>query len=230
LRQLPTFVSVAVLVWAVAVTLRVPVHELSWTVPAYVSAQCLFGLIGLWGLQRESLTSPTYTAFFLVGFFAVLLAAMVCAGRFVAAFPIGLAVFVLVGCVAFACACGAVTYWRLLFLYRGAIPYSSIGIVWQGAILIGCGAISLLSYLAEDRPALRVSALALGLFWFALGAFFLLYSIGIVRVFSSYFRLNQFVPTFLAIIAFAWLAFSLSGLQAETARESVPQNMEVISQ
>lgn len=230
MRSVPTFLSVAVLVWAVAVTLRVPGHDLSWVVPAYVMAQCFFALIGLWGLQREALTSSTYATFFLVGFFAVLLAAVVCAGRFAAVFPPWLALLVLVGCVAFACVAGAVTYWRLILLYRGAVPYSSLGIVWQGAILIACGSISLLSFLAEDRPALRISALSLGLFWFALGAFFLLFSVGIVRLFSRYSRLNQFVPTFLAIIAFAWLAFSLSGLQRETARETVLQNVEVTTQ
>jgi hypothetical protein len=221
-RNVPTFVSVAVLVWAVAATLRVPGRELTWAVPAYVIAQCIFALIGLWGLQRTDEQHASYAIFFNVGFFIVLLAAFIATGRFLAVFPPVLAVFVMVGCICFSAVTAGIAYYELLRMYNDHIPATLISTIWQAAILLVCGSASILSVFAESRPALQISASALGTFWFLLGAFFFAYCVGIVRLHSSFLRLNHYVPMMLAIVAFGYLALELGKLQSEVAREAVP--------
>lgn len=225
MKHLPTAVSVLVLIWAVAALLRVPGRDLTWAVPGYVMTQCLFALIAWWGLQRAAVNSHGYALFFSVGFFVVLLMAMVAAGRFLAVFPPGLAIFVILGTVASATATASVAYWRLLSIYSHGVPHSLLTTVLHGAILSTCGSATLLTLFAEQRPALRIAAFSLGSFWFLLGSFFFVYSVGIVRMYTAWTRLNHYVPMMLVIAAFSWMAFQLSGLQREGAREAVTQQV-----
>ena len=228
MRHLATFVSVVALVWAVSATLRVP--GLTWTVPLNVMAQCFFALLALWGLQKTAIQSPSYWLFFNLGFLLVLLTALICSGRFLAALPLEIAIVVMVSCIAFSLAVARVAVWRMEALNHGRIPAKEFPLIWQGAILLLCGSVTLISLLAETRPALQISATALGCFWFLLGCFFFAYAVGNIHLHTQFQMLNRYLPAMLAIVAFSWLAFQLSGLQAETARQEVPQNVEVISQ
>lgn len=219
MKHLPTIVSVLVLIWAVASLVRVPGQDLTWAVPAYVMAQCIFALVAWWGLQRAAVTSSGYAMFFTGGFFFVLLIALFATSRFLTVFPISLAIFVLLGTFSSAMAAAAVAYWRLLGVYTNGVPHSLLTTVLQGALLSFCGSATLLTLFAEQKPALRISAIALGGFWFLLGSFFLAYSVGIVRMYTAWSRLNHYIPMMLTIVAFSWMAAQVSGLQRESARQ-----------
>jgi hypothetical protein len=219
MKHLPTIVSVLVLIWAVASLIRVPWRDLTWAVPAYVMAQCIFALVAWWGLQRTAVTSSGYAMFFTGGFFFVLLVALIATSRFLDVFPVPLAVFVLIGTFTSAMATAAAAYWRLLRIYTDGVPHSLLTTVLQGAILSFCGSATLVTLFAEQKPALRISAITLGAFWFLLGSFFLAYSVGIVRMYTAWSRLNHYVPMMLTIVAFSWMAAQVSGLQRESARQ-----------
>jgi len=223
MRHFATFVSVLVLVWAVTVTLRVPSADLTWVVPLNVMAQCFFALIALWGLQKTAISHPNYLLFFNIGFFAVLVTAFICAGRFTAAFPPEIAVPLMILCAGFSIVVIRAAFWRMEILHQGRVPINQIPTVLFAGVLLLCGSLSLVSLLAESRPALKISAVALGSFWFLLAIFFFAYAVGNIHLHSTFQKLNNFVPMMLAIVAFSWLAFQLSGLQREVARETVQQ-------
>lgn len=227
MRQIPTLASVLVLLWASSVTLRTPGRELTWAIPACVIAQCSFALIGWWGLQRGDEEHRNYLIFFSVGFFCVLLTALFAAMRFLAIFPALVGFCVIAGGVLSATMAAVVVYWRLFHIYNGEIPAVAIILPVQAIVLTFCGYCTLLSLFAEQRPALRISATALGLFWFLMGVFFFSYCIGFLRMHTVWDRLNQYVPMALTILAFGCLAFYLSRLQAETERETVLQQIQI---
>ena len=71
---------------------------------------------------------------------------------------------------------------------------------------------------------MRFVATAFGGFWLALGILALAWSIGVGRNRGVWITLNNFLPAMFAVIAFGWLAFQLSNLQAEGSRESLPHS------
>ena len=223
MRHIATFVSVVALIWAVCATLKVPGHDLTWPIPLNVMAQCFFALLALWGLQKTAIQSPTYLLFFNLGFMAVMVTALICAGRFTAAFPFEIAAPLIAICVLFALWMFRSAIWRMALLHKGAIPLKEIPVVVFASVLLLCGLLSVASLIAESRYPLKVSAIALGGFWLLLAVFFFAYAIGNIHLHTTTQKFNHFVPSMLAIVAFGWLAFQLSGLQAEASREQVPQ-------
>jgi len=223
-KHLPTFISIVVLAWAVAAAIRVPGKELSMSVPAYLIAQCFFALIAWWGLQRAHVSSRSYVIFFALGFLIVLLMAVLCTSRFLSALPRTLAAVAAIAGMASASATAMMAYWKLLNLYPHGVPATLISTIFQGSILSACGSATLLTLFADLPRPTQVAAMSLGLFWLLLGSFFFAYSAGILRMHTTWSRLNHYIPMMLAIIAFGWLALNLSGLQREMARETVSVN------
>jgi hypothetical protein len=218
MRYAPTFFSVVALLWCSAAVLRIP--NLTWAVPAYVIAQCAFALIGFLGLQKSSEGSKAYIAFFLVTFCAVLVLAMTVTGRLLITYPFGIACFVIAGSVLYAAATAGVVYYQLLKLY-GDVPMWSTVIVIQAAVLSMCGSATLLTLVEPMSPALHAVALSLSLFWMAMGAFFFAYVLGVERTLGLWSRLNLYLPSMIAVVAFSWLAFQLGTIQREAAPQAV---------
>lgn len=217
MRHIPTFVSIVALLWASAMTLRS--ERLPWIVPAYVVAQCLFALIAFLGLQRTILHSRGYTAFFFVTFSVVLGFAVSFAQRQALSTPIlgwGLLPWALMhfGLLAW-------VLYKMLAHY-GAIPAQIKLTLFQGAILLSCGVVALISTALRLPPEQNVVALALGSFWLAMGALMWCWSVGYMRNMRVWLTLNDFLPAFLAIVAFGWMAFELGKAQGELSFEALP--------
>lgn len=221
MKQIPTLVSIAALIWAVGASLRVPSKELTWAVPGYLMMQTFLALLGWWALQRVNESSTFYANLFNVTFLFVLAMAIVAMCRMLAVFDELLAAFVLIGFAASAAATAAVVYHRLLQLYANdphGVPQPLLSAVWQGAVLTFCGGSTLVTLYAETRPTLRISAAALGFFWLVMGTFFFACSIGVMKHYTQWSQANRYVPAMLAIVCFGWLAFRLSGVQMGAER------------
>jgi hypothetical protein len=222
MRIAAVFVSVVALLWCSAMVLRLPHREVTWAIPTYVLAQFLFSLTAFLGLQRGSETSLWYKAFFLSTFSAVIVLGMIVAGRLVCAYPVGLAVLVIFGSVAIAIAIAATAYYQLLKLYKSHVPYGFAFLSIQGAMLLVCGFMALLSALEPSAPSLHIASVWLSVFWLATGAYFFAYMLGFARTVGvKWDNLNLFVPPMLAAICFGAMAFHLSGLQGEVGQAAV---------
>ena len=218
MRSIPTFVSVIALLWCSAMVLRL---SGTWVIPAYVICQSLFALVGFWGLQKNATDSPWYWAFYLPTFFAVLLLAVIVAIKFVVVYPVGLGLIVLFGSLVSAVAACSVTYYQLLKMFRADVPIGQAVLCIQAGILCFCGSATLLTLAEPMSPAMHSTALALSIFWLSIGSLLFAYLLGIQRTFGLWAGLNLWLPSFLAIACFGWLAFSLSGLQLEAGRQAV---------
>lgn len=217
MRHVPTFVSIVALVWASAMALRS--QRLPWIVPAYVIAQCLFALIAFLGLQRTILHSRGYTLFFFVGFTAVLVLALGFALQQSRLFPDGKFIFpatvIYVGLLAL------VLYKTLA--HSAAVPAQIKLTLAQGAILLSCGVVALISTVLKLGPEQHVAALALGSFWLAMGALMWCWSVGFMRNQRVWLTLNDFLPAFIAVVAFGWMAFELGKAQSELSYQALPE-------
>ncbi len=219
MRHIPTFVSIVALVWASAMTLRS--ERLPWIVPAYVVAQCVFALIAFLGLQRAILHSRGYTAFFFVTFSVVLMLALIYAQK------MALTVHVDVNWLPLPIMLSAFGFhaWFLqwtLFHQYGVVPTQIKLTLAQGAILLSCGVVALISTALRLPPEQNVAALALGSFWLAMGALMWCWSVGYMRNQRVWLTLNDFLPAFLAIVAFGWMAFELGKAQSELSYQALP--------
>lgn len=222
MRYVPIFFSVVALLWCSAMVLRLPPREVTWCIPAYVITQCIFSLIAFLGLQKGSEYATSYRMFFAITFSAVLILSMCVMGRLVCAYPVGLGIIVILGSLGISITACAVTYYQLLKLFHSEVPIWYAFLCAQAAVLLTCGIATLLTVPEPAPPSLHVISIALSLFWLLTGVFLLAYMLGFVRTTGvTWNNLNQYVPPMLAAICFGWLAFQLSSLQGETARQSV---------
>lgn len=217
MRYVPTFFSIVALVWASAMTLRST--RLPWIVSAYVIAQCAFALIAFLGLQRAILYTHLYTRFFFVTFGIVLVSALAFAMQQGLraptmgwlTIPFSLAHFGFLGFV---------LYRHLA--HKGAVPSNVKLAIAQGAVLLACGMVASVSLAANLAPEEAVASLALGSFWLAMGGLMWCWSVGFLRNQQVWLTLNEFLPAFLAVIAFGWMAFELGRAQGELAPQALP--------
>lgn len=226
MRFISTFASVVAVMWAASSCLR-NVPRLGWSVPAYVVAQCLFALLALWGLQRTGF-GHFYMVYFNVTFALVLFTAICAVASIWQPFKFYPQVLGIIGPLLSSGVTAAIVNWRLESLYPKGIPHYVLLTVLQGMVLSFCGNSALLSLFAPLKPAVRIAAMSLGMFWLLLGSFFLAYSVGIVHQHAATERLNQFVPMMLAIAAFSWMAFRLDGIQAEVSRQEVHAEQNLV--
>ena len=227
MKHFLTFLSILALMGAAAASLRFAGKSLPWTVPAYLMAQCLFALIGWWGLQRASLESRGYLLFFGVGFAAVLLLACAFAFRVTFVFPRLLAGWLLLAALFGAACVSAIAYFEVLKIYGAVkVPPQLLLALFQGGVLWFAGVVTLATLLyAPLATELRLVVVACGLFWTSLGILALGWSVGVMRNRQVWLHLNDFLPAFLAVVAFSWLAIQLFGLQRELSRQPVPQTV-----
>ena len=222
--QCVILLSMVVLAVAAALALRLVGHgRMSWLEPAYLIAQCLLALLIWLGVQCNSIESRAYLIYFGVGFLLVLGFAIAFAIRLAFVHPKALGIWLI--CTAFsfsACLC-TIVYLELQKIYgiRPIAEQCQMAVL-QGGVLLFCGTTSLVALFTELSPVLRYAVISFGAFWTLLGLLALGYSLGIIRNYRAWIHLNDFLPAFLAIIAFSWLAIQWVGLQAETSRQAVP--------
>lgn len=226
LRHIPTLASVIAVLLAAGCVFRVPGRAIPWTVPAYLVAQFFFAVIAWWGLQKGE-TSGSYLRYYACAFGVVLLLAIAASVRLAMVHPNWLTNLVCFGAAAQSVAVGAVIYWELLKEYGGHVPAVNQVAVFQAVIMAFCGAVTLTVTAAKVESEVWASAMALGAFWSVMAFLSWGYALGITRNRGIWIHLNNFLPAFLAIVAFSWLAFTLSGLQSETSRQEVTQHVVV---
>jgi hypothetical protein len=192
-------------------------------------AQFFFAVIAWWGLQKTDLAG-SYMTFYALSFGCVLALAILVTIRMAMVHPTGLGIFLLVGAAAQSAAIASVIYWELLKEYGGHVPAACQIAAFQAAVLAFCGAVTLTVTAAKVESELWAVAMALGLFWSAMAFLSWGYALGITRSRGIWIHLNNFLPAFLAVITFAWLAFQLSGLQRELAPQEITSQQVVSEQ
>ena len=227
MRHLPTLASIIAVLLAAGCVFRVPGRAIPWTVPAYLVAQFFFAVIAWWGLQKTDI-GGSYLTYYAWSFGSVLLLAIAVTIRMALIHPRGLALFLIFGAAAQSAAVAGVIYWELSKEYGGHVPNFCQIAVFQAAIMAFCGAVTLTVTAAKVESELWAVAMALGFFWSSIAFLSWGYALGITRSRGIWIHLNNFLPAFLAIVAFAWLAFQLSGLQGEAAKQAVDQQQHAI--
>jgi hypothetical protein len=228
--HISTLASIIAVLLATGFVLRVPGRSISWTVPAYLIAQFFFAVIAWWGLQKVDALSGSYMAYYALSFGSVLFLAILVTIRMAMVHPTLLGIFLLVGAAAQSAAIASVIYWELLKEYGGHVPAACQIAAFQAAVLAFCGAVTLTVTAAKVETELWSVSMALGMFWSAIAFLSWGYALGITRSRDIWIHLNNFLPAFLAVVAFAWLAFQLSGIQSELSRQEVTQGVVVSEQ
>jgi len=219
MRSVPTFLSIAAVIWAAAAALKA---DVPWPVNAYVISQAVFALTSWWVLQKSAAETRAYSAVFSLGFFMVLGFALLATAAFLEAFPGWLAVLAVAACGLQALVLHTIIGWRLEGLYDH-IPHTILSLNWQATLLSFEGSLTLLTLFAPMKPSMRIAAACLGGFWWALGAFVFAYALN-VKLFPQtdiWDDLNFYVPMMLATAAFGSLAFYFGKLQGEGAMEVI---------
>jgi len=229
MRHLPTLASIIAVLLATGCVFRIPGRAVPWAVPAYLIAQFFFAVIAWWGLQKAD-TSGSYLTFYAWSFGSVLLLAVTVTIRMALVHPGALAAFLIVGAATQSAAIASVIYWELLKEYGGNVPAACQIALVQAAVLAFCGAVTLTVTATKVESELWSVSMALGVFWSAIAFLSWGYALGITRNRGIWIHLNNFLPAFLAIIAFAWLAFQLNGLQGEASRQEVVEQHRVLVQ
>jgi hypothetical protein len=216
MRNLLVFVSAAVLLWLIGELLRLPLTRVPWLLLAYFAAHAAQTLLSWWTLQRVPLDSPEYFRLYAAGMLPMIVAAAALAEKYSAGWGtrgVSAALVIAAGSLAL---CYIV--WTEFPAPQALHPVVMFHF-FTIAVFLGCGAATFVSLLAPSSGIETATKLALAGFWLSFGGYQLAYAIahrnahltGVVRM--------QWGPTFLALVAFAWLALRLHGGQAELARQ-----------
>lgn len=226
MKHIPTFVSLIAALLAAGFSVRF--RSLPWLVPAYLIAQTLFTVVTWVAIQRDELDSPVYMKVFGALFVVVLGLAVWLSVSFLAGHSCRW--WAIVSAVSLSACVGVAIYERLSQVYGSVPPQITLALL-NGAVLSFCGLTVFISLIVEPEPATRYAAIALGSFWSVLGVLSFAFSLGIMGVKrAAWIHLNDFVPSFLAIVFFSWLAFQLNGLQAETAQQAIHSDAAPITE
>jgi len=216
-KHIPTFVSLIAALLAAGYAMKF--RSLPWQVPAYLIAQTLFTVVTWVAIQKEALDSTNYMRAFGAMFVVVLGLAVSLSVSFLAGHSCRL--WAVVSAVSLSACVGVAIYERLSQVYGSVPPQITLALL-NGAVLSFCGLAVFISLIVEPEPATRYAAIALGSFWSVLGVLSFAFSLGIMGVKrAAWIHLNDFVPSFLAMICFGWLVLQLSGLQAELAQQAI---------
>jgi hypothetical protein len=229
LKHLPTLASLIAVLLAAGCVFRVPGRAIPWSVPAYLVAQFFFAVIAWWGLQKADITG-NYLKYYACSFGLVLLLAIVVTLRMAAIHPNWLAMLLIFGAAGQCISVAVLIYSELMKDYAGHVPAACQVAVFQAAILAFCGAVTLTVTAARVETEIWSVSMALGMFWSVMAFLSWGYALGITRNRGIWIHLNNFLPAFLAVVAFGWLAFHLSGLQSELARQEVHQERVIASE
>lgn len=227
MRHAQVFLSVIALAASCGMSMRFFGRQLPWMVAAYLAVQCLFALIAWWGIQVGSLESVSYMRFFGLFFAAALLLAVMFAVKMAMLHPQILGAWLLFGTLLQTSVVASIVYWELVKTYW-TVPAQLQMSLLQGFVLSFCGIVTLVALATDLSPELRYAAMALGTFWTLLGVMAFAWTLGIGRNRSMWLHLNNFIPAFLAIVCFSWMAVKLNGLQTEGSRQEVPAAQHIV--
>ncbi len=214
-----TAVSVIALLWAAAMALRST--RLPWIVPAYVIFQLVFAASAFLGLQRSVVESRVYAQFYTLAFGSLLILPAFFLAVLLRHHDQVLRVWLVGAAMLFFAAVGATIYFEVLKIYKH-VPAQEYIALAQGTALTVYGAIALTSLALRLEPETNIAATALGLFWLSIGVLSFAFAIGIARNQRVWLTLNDFLPAFLAIVAFGWMAFELGKRQHELSFQALP--------
>ena len=140
MKHLPTLASVIALIVA-GFSIRFVGRQLPWTVAVYIAAQCLFALIGWWGIQRDVIRSNAYLNFFALGFTLVLLSAVAFAIKIAFVHPKILGIYLIFGALFQSSGITAIVVVQLIRTYRN-VPAHLLLADLQGFVLCFCGTVN----------------------------------------------------------------------------------------
>lgn len=218
MKSLPTFFSMVVLLWLLAV--MVPLNRIRghWLIVVFLVAQFAFTMLCFMAIQRVGADSSVYRIIFLIAAFTAVGASL---------------------CVAFTWACELGLGNALLAIFASAcVPIASAAIISESAgqrshFYLGCGALfvfpgmlSLLTVALPHSHADTVTRIGLSLFWILIGVYFYAAAASLSNSNLAWVPQRSWIPSLIAILVCGLLAFSLGKVQRETARVAV--NADVV--
>jgi hypothetical protein len=217
MRHLLVLATLIVLVVLVGSLLRMPAKRVPWLVIGYFAAHAVYVLAGWWVLQRFAVESPEYFRVYAWGSVPALAMAIAVALRYSledgpAAAAVMSGVFAATVCIGLA---------ERVMDARNLDSLPAV-IVWHfvtTAVFLACGMATFLSLAAPTGDIETATKLALAGFWLAFGAYEVAYAIAHLNPHMSWVVRQAWVPPFVALAAFLWLAVKLHGGHAELARQ-----------
>jgi hypothetical protein len=204
------FVSFLSVAWATAMACK---HRLPWTVWSYLAAQSVFTLCAWWVAQGAS--NRVYRAMFHTLGIVLVLALVRTIAWPMSFWNLGLFPSLFFA-VLFA---GFRIWWPLKPLLTEREQERLLIPLVYGGIFLFCGFIAILALVERLEPTIRWSSLALGINWIAQGIFAWVLVGNRGKLMVRDVDLNEFIPQFVAIICFSWLAVAYGGAQPESARQ-----------
>ena len=225
----PLFGFVVVLMVACAFALRVNL-PMAWF--GYLVLMLLTHMLAFYFLFKTSvgqIPNPSYLPVYSGSTVAAVVLMGLLTFQFSRNLPSVLSVLFCLAAMGFGAAVVMVIRWWLLGVYQ-TIPSETTVTLAHSWVLFVCGACALASFLPEPTALGKVFRIALGLYWLAISCTGFSITVGFIKSRDLSIKLNLVIPAVIGIAAFGWLAYSLSGLQSETSRETVPNQIQVEAQ
>jgi hypothetical protein len=184
------------------------------------------------GLQKFAISSGAYDAFYRVSLLATIFSACVVAGYLHRETPSPLVAFLAIGALILSLALASLTYWRLLSAYGGAVPNTTLLLLFQFAGLAFCAALAVGAWTQPQTETDRILTLGLGAYWFAMAAWTLAYTVEAVRgrdQWDLWQRRAGVWPALIALVCFAWITYRFTTIQAELSRAPSQEMNETIA-
>ena len=213
MKSLPTFFSMVVLLWLLAVI--VPLNRIRghWLIVVFLVAQFAFTMLCFMAIQRIGADSMVYRIIFLISAFTSVGASLAVA--FSWAWELGLGNGLL---AVFVSACVPIASAAILSDYAGERSHFYLGC---GALFLFPGMLSLLTVALPHSHVDTLVRVGLAVFWMAIGAYFYTAAASLSNSNLAWIPSKSWLPSLIAILCFGILAFNLNKLQLETSRVAV---------
>ncbi|HEV2521072.1 MAG TPA: hypothetical protein VGT24_01715 [Candidatus Acidoferrales bacterium] len=213
MKSLPTFLSMVVLLWLLAVMMPLSRIRGHWLIVVFLVAQFAFTMLCFMAVQRVGADSASYRVIFPIAAFMAMAASLGVAFSWASELGLGNALLAI-----FVSACVPIASAAIVSDSAGERSHFYLGC---GALFIFPGMLSLLTIVLPHSHADTVTRLGLSLFWILIGVYFYAAAASMGNSNLEWAPQHPWIPSLIAILVFGLLAFSLSRAQRETAQQAV---------
>ena len=213
MRDLIVFASLVALGLTIRGVLRIPAHMTPSGLVVYLFSQAAFTSCSWIASQRFAYSETSYGKIYSLTAIAMLLAAASYCLRLIVSMRLEF-----LGLVALPVLCGLFLALRLKV---GGHSFVSVMLQFESAAFVAFGLTTLATLAQLEGELSNRVRLFLGTFWILQGAFLYLYCAACaVERFHATAVLHSWFPSFVAFVAWTWLAMYLGGLHSELVKQN----------